>query len=62
MDEQRKKDLEDVMRKETRRRRRPIDLESRRKRDEKLKDLRKLLTMATEENFIKAMPWRGYRP
>lgn len=61
MDEKRKKDLEEVMRKETRRGRRPIDLESRRKRNEKLKDLRQLLMIATEEEFIRAMRAVGLR-
>jgi hypothetical protein len=61
MDEKRKKDLEEVMQKETRRGRRPIDLESRRNRDEKLKDLRKLLMIATEEEFIQAMRAVGLR-
>jgi len=43
------------MREETRRGRRPIDLETRRKRAEKLADMRKLLTIATEEEFVRAM-------
>ena len=55
MDEKRKKGLEDVMREEGRRGRRPIDLEARRKRAEKLTDMRKLLTIATEEEFLRAM-------
>ena len=55
MDEKRKKDLEEVTREEGRRGRRPIDLEARRKRAEKLADIRKLLTIATEEEFVSAM-------
>jgi hypothetical protein len=52
MDDKRK-DLEEVMRKETRRGRRPIDFEERRKRAERLSDTRKLLELATEEEFVK---------
>ena len=61
MDEKQKKDLEDVMRKETRRGRRPMDLDARRKRVQMLNDLRKLLTIATEEEFIQAMRAVGLR-
>ena len=61
MDEKQKKDLEDVMRKETRRGRRHIDLDARRKRVQMLNDLRKLLTVATEEEFIQAMRAVGLR-
>jgi hypothetical protein len=55
MDERRKKDLDEVIRKETGRGRRPVDLEARRKRAEKLNDMRRLLTLATEDEFIQAM-------
>jgi len=55
MDEKRKKDLEDVMRTESRRGRRPIDLETRRKGGEKLQGMRTYLAIATEEEFVKAM-------
>jgi hypothetical protein len=61
MDEKRKQDLEDVIKKETRRGRRPIDLDARRKRVEMLSDFRKLLTLATEEEFIQAMRAVGLR-
>jgi len=50
-----------VMKKETRRGRRPIDLDARRKRGEMLSDFRKLLTLATEEEFIQAMRAVGLR-
>ena len=59
MDEKRKKDLEEVMREEARRGRRPIDLEARRKRTERLTDMGKLLTLATEEEFLRAMRAAG---
>ena len=55
MDDKRKRDLEDVMREEKSRGRRPIDLQARRKRVEKLKDFRDLLSLATEDEFRKAM-------
>jgi hypothetical protein len=61
MDDKQKKDLEEVMRKETGRGRRPIDLEARRKRSEKLEVMRKLLAIATEEEFVKAMRGAGLR-
>jgi len=55
MDKKRKKDLEDVMRTESRRGRRPIDLETRQKESEKLEGMRTYLAIATEEEFVKAM-------
>lgn len=61
MDEKRKKDLEEVMRTESGRGRRPVDLEARRKRNERLTDMRKLLTIATEEEFVAAMHAAGLR-
>jgi hypothetical protein len=61
MDDIRKKDLEEVMRKETRRGRRPIDFEERRKRAERLNGIRKLLELATEGEFVKAMLAVGLR-
>jgi hypothetical protein len=61
MDDKRKKDLEEVIRKETGRGRRPIDLETRRKHAEKLEVMRKLLAIATEEEFVKAMRGVGLR-
>ena len=61
MDETHKQDLSDVIKKETRRGRRPIDLDARRKRAEMLSDFRKLLTLATEEEFMQAMRAVGLR-
>jgi hypothetical protein len=61
MDEKRRKDLEDVMRTESRRGRRPVDLEARQKRNMLLQDMRKLLTIATEEEFVAAMHAAGLR-
>ena len=51
----RKQDLDDVIQKETRRGRRPVDLESKRKCIEMLSEFRKLLTLATEKEFVQAM-------
>jgi hypothetical protein len=39
--------------------RRPIDLETRRKRDKRLRDFRKLLELGTEEEFAAAMRASG---
>jgi hypothetical protein len=58
MDEKRKKDLEKVMRKETGRGPRPVDLETKRKRTEILTAMRKLLMLATEEEFVKVYAGR----
>jgi hypothetical protein len=57
------KDLDDVMTEEERRgrRRRPIDLKSRRERNDKLAALRKYLRIATKEEFVKAMLAYGVR-
>ena len=61
MKEKQNKDIEEVMKKETRRGRRPIDLEARRERVERLRDMQKLLEVATEEEFRKAMRAAGLR-
>jgi hypothetical protein len=61
MDEKRRKDLEEVRQKETRRGRRPIDFDERRKREERLNEFRKLLELATEEEFVTAMRAVGLR-
>jgi hypothetical protein len=61
MDDKRKKDLEDVMRTESRRGRRPVDLGARQKRNEKLQGMRTYLAIATEEEFVKAMRGVGLR-
>jgi len=55
MDDKKRRDLEDVVKEETRRGRRPIDIGAIRKKEERLALLRKLLTLATEEEFIEAM-------
>jgi hypothetical protein len=55
VDDKNKEDLRDVMTGETRRGRRPIDLETIRRKRERDELLRKLLTMATEQEFLKAM-------
>ena len=54
MDEK-KQDLQDVIRQEGRRGRRPIDLKARRERSEKLASFRKYLRIGTEEEFVTAM-------
>ena len=54
-----KRDLEQVIKQEGRRGRRPIDLEARRKRTERLADMRKLLLIATREEFLEAMRAAG---
>jgi hypothetical protein len=61
MDEKRKKDLEDVIKTESRRGRRPVDLEARTRRDELLNDMRKLLMIHDEEEFLKATRAAGLR-
>jgi len=48
-------DVEDVRREEMSRGRRPISLENRRQRQELLRDMRKLLDVGTEEDFVAAM-------
>ena len=61
MDEKPKKDLEDVMRGESRRGRRPVDLDARRKRNELLNEMHKMLLIGTEEELVKAMRAAGLR-
>ena len=48
-------DLENVRRAEMSRGRRPVDLETRRQRDEMRRDLKRLLEFATEDEFVAAM-------
>jgi len=48
-------DVENVRREEMSRGRRPVDLETRRQRDELRRDLKRLLEYATEDEFIAAM-------
>jgi hypothetical protein len=54
-------DLKDVMKEQGRRGRRPIDLDEKRKTLKRLEEMRKLLTLGTEEDFRKAMLAFGIR-
>lgn len=53
-------DVEDVRREEMSRGRRPVSLEARRQRQELLRDLRKLLEIGTESDFVAAMRALGF--
>jgi hypothetical protein len=55
MDDKKSRDLEDVMKEEGRRGRRPVDIGTVRLKRERLALLKKLLTLATEEEFIEAI-------
>jgi len=55
MDEEREKDLREVIAEETARGRRRIDTEARRQRAKRLSDARALLSTATKEEFLAAM-------
>lgn len=55
MDEDREKDLREVMAEEKARGRRRIDAETRRQRAQRLNDARRLLSTATKEEFLEAM-------
>lgn len=59
MDEDRENDLHEVMKQEKRRGRRPIDFEAGKKRAQILRDMRKLLENATEEEFVAAIRAAG---
>ena len=59
--EKRSSDLDDVMLQETRRGRRPIDLEAKRLRVQRLRDSRKLLESGTEEEVKMALRAAGLR-
>jgi hypothetical protein len=59
--DKKKRDLQDVMKEEGRRGRRPLDSEAQRAREEKLGRFRKLLEMATEEEFVMALRAFGLR-
>ena len=59
--EKRKQDLEDVRKTESRRGRSPIDIEAHRKHQEEVRDMRKYLVLATEEEFLEAMRGFGLR-
>jgi len=55
VDERKEQDLEDVMRSETRRGKRPIDMAERRRRTELQRDFRFLLENGSKEEFVKAI-------
>jgi hypothetical protein len=54
-------ELDDVIREETRRGRRPIDIEERRRQAQLKRDLRMYLRIATEQEFREAMRALGLR-
>ena len=54
-------DVDEVMKQEKQRGRRPIDFEARRKRAQLLRDMKKLLETATELEFLEAMRAAGLR-
>jgi len=56
-----KRDVQEVMREEGRRGRRPVDLEALRARRAKLSEFRKLLEIGTEAEFIKSLLAFGLR-
>ena len=59
--EERDKDLDDVRKTESRRGRRPIDLDARRRHHEKVGTMRTYLDLSTEEEFVRAMRGVGLR-
>jgi hypothetical protein len=61
MDEDRKKNLDEVMKQEKQRGRRPIDFEAGKRRAQTLRDMRKLLESAREEEFVAAIRAAGLR-
>ena len=63
MKEKQKKqaELDDVIREETRRGRRPIDIEERRRQAQLKRELRMYLRIATEQEFLEAMRALGLR-
>lgn len=61
MDPKEKDDLDQAMREDKRRGRRPIDFEAGKKRAQTLKDMRKLLESAKEEEFVAAIRTAGLR-
>jgi hypothetical protein len=60
MDEE-QKNLDEVMRQEKARGRRPIDFEAGKRRAQTLRDMRKLLETAREEEFVAAIRAAGLR-
>jgi len=61
MDEDHKKDLEEVMKQERQRGRRPIDFEAGKRRARMLRSMKKLLENASEEEFVAAIRTAGLR-
>ncbi len=61
MAEDSKDDIEEVMKQERRRGRRPIDFESGKERAQTLRDMRKLLESASEEEFVAVIRVAGLR-
>ncbi len=61
MDKDANDDLSEVIRQEKQRGRRPIDFEAAKQRAQLLKDMRKLLETATEEEFLVAIRAAGLR-
>ena len=59
--EKKQAELDDVIREETRRGRRPIDIEERRRQAQLKRDLRMYLRIGTEEEFREAMRALGLR-
>jgi hypothetical protein len=55
MDDKKSRDLQDVVREEGRRGRRPIDIGTIRQKRERLALLKRLLAVATKEEFIEAI-------
>ena len=55
-------ELDDVIREETRRGRRPIDIEERRKKAALLEQCRDLLRLSTEQEFVETMRASGLAP
>jgi hypothetical protein len=60
VDNKKKDDLRDVIREETSRGRRRVDIEARRERARMLREMRDLLAIGTEEDFLKAMHAAGF--
>jgi hypothetical protein len=61
VEDKKKQDLEDVIRAESRRGKRPIDIEERRRRAQLQRDFRTLLEEGSKEDFVKAIRALGLR-
>jgi hypothetical protein len=55
VDETKKQDLQDVMRSETRRGKRPVDIDERRRRTELQRDFKFLLDEGSRDEFVRAI-------